>query len=229
MKFGPKSIVTEGLVFYADPSNPQSYISGSTNTFNLLNNNQSGSLQNGVGFSNDNRGIWEFDGQDDYIYLNTSPSDLNINNYFSEMALGIWFKTSTASHSGFDGVIRTGNYAMTAGMGIYVRSGKCSAFIRAWNYSQTTSQTINDGEWHYAVISKQFYFDGQVVTTGYNTSAPYNLNYNGETTAATNGPWVIALQQQYLQGNIGSFQIYNRNLSSSEVLQNYNALKGRFS
>jgi len=29
-------------------------------------------------------------------------------------------------------------------------------------------------------------------------------------------------------GNIGTTQIYNRALSSSEVLHNYNALKGRF-
>jgi hypothetical protein len=33
--------------------------------------------------------------------------------------------------------------------------------------------------------------------------------------------------QEY-QGSIGNIQIYNRALSASEVLQNYNATKGRF-
>jgi len=36
------------------------------------------------------------------------------------------------------------------------------------------------------------------------------------------------LQSQYTDGNIGPVQIYNRALSSNEVLHNYNALKGRF-
>ncbi len=227
MKFGP-NIVTSGLVFNIDPANPESYVSGSSNTFNLLNKTQLGSLLNDTSFSTDNAGIWNLDGNDERIDLNVDPSTLGINNYFSEMALGIWFKTSTATHTGFDGVIRTGNFGMTAGMGIYVRSGKCRGFIRGWNYGQLTDQTINDGKWHYAMISKQFYFDGQVVTTGYNTSAPYNLNYNGETTAATDGAWLIGYQQAYLEGSIGPLQIYNRNLSATEVLHNYNALKGRF-
>ena len=33
---------------------------------------------------------------------------------------------------------------------------------------------------------------------------------------------------QYFNGNISQFLIYNRALSASEVLQNYNAIKGRY-
>jgi hypothetical protein len=36
LRRGPKSIVTEGLLFYVDAANPKSYISGSTNVENLL-------------------------------------------------------------------------------------------------------------------------------------------------------------------------------------------------
>jgi hypothetical protein len=32
----------------------------------------------------------------------------------------------------------------------------------------------------------------------------------------------------YLGGSISNFMFYNRDLSSTEVLQNYNALKGRY-
>ena len=32
----------------------------------------------------------------------------------------------------------------------------------------------------------------------------------------------------YFEGNIGCIQIYNRALSSTEILQNHNSLKGRF-
>jgi hypothetical protein len=33
----------------------------------------------------------------------------------------------------------------------------------------------------------------------------------------------------YYNGSMAIIRVYNRNLSASEVLQNYNALKGRFS
>ena len=50
MKFGP-NIVTKGLVFYADAANPESYTSGSSDTFNLRDTTITGSVDNGVGFN----------------------------------------------------------------------------------------------------------------------------------------------------------------------------------
>ena len=42
------------------------------------------------------------------------------------------------------------------------------------------------------------------------------------------GRWGYSSFQRHLNGNIYNASIYNRALSASEVLQNYNALKGRF-
>jgi hypothetical protein len=38
----------------------------------------------------------------------------------------------------------------------------------------------------------------------------------------------ITTSERYLVGRVSSVQIYNRTLSATEVLQNYNANKGRF-
>jgi hypothetical protein len=37
-----------------------------------------------------------------------------------------------------------------------------------------------------------------------------------------------ATSQPFFKGSIGSVMLYNRGLSATEVLQNYNALKGRY-
>jgi hypothetical protein len=61
-------IVTDGLVFAADAGNLVSYENGSTTTYSLT-GSLSGSLINGVGFTNSNGGAWSFDGVDDYISI----------------------------------------------------------------------------------------------------------------------------------------------------------------
>jgi hypothetical protein len=47
------------------------------------------------------------------------------------------------------------------------------------------------------------------------------------TTVSNIGRYVFG-NVNFLKGNISSYKIYNRALSSSEVLQNYNATKTRF-
>ena len=64
--YGTPAIVTDGLVFAVDAGNQQSYVTASLDTFNLV-GSQTGSLKNDTGFSNDNQGVWDFDGADDYI------------------------------------------------------------------------------------------------------------------------------------------------------------------
>ena len=223
---GPK-IVTDGLVFYVDAANPRSYVSGSTTTDSLI-GNEIGNLINGTEFSTDNQGTWNFDGIDDNIQTSVSPSTYSITDYSTGMAYGVWFKTSVTNSTDFTFITSNANANMTSGTGIFIRNSKCYAFIRAWNYSQTTSQDVNDGEWHYAVISKQFYLDGQVVTTGYNTTPPYDINKNVSSNLTVDFRIARNPARANLPGDISLFHVYNRNLSADEVLQNYNALKGRF-
>ena len=221
------SIIKDGLVFYMDAANPNCYISGNT-TCNDLISNVIGSLENGVEYSTENSGSWVLDGSDDNIQTIVSPSTYSITNYSTEMTYGVWFKTSVTDSTDFTFITSNANTNMTSGTGIFIRNSKCYAFIRAWNYSQTTSQDVNDGEWHYAVISKQFYFDGQVVTTGYNTTPPYDINKNVSSNLTVNFRIASNPGRANLPGNVSLFHVYNRQLSQSEIIRNYNALKGRY-
>ena len=49
-----------------DPGSTRSYAGTGTTTYNII-NNTSGTLENGVTFSTNNGGYFDFDGTDDYI------------------------------------------------------------------------------------------------------------------------------------------------------------------
>ena len=59
--------------------------------------------------------------------------------------------------------------------------------------------------------------------TTINMSTWSNLNTNIGRNSANNGGYA-----EYLNGNIYSGKVYNRALSATEVLQNYNTMKSRF-
>ena len=62
--FGGPDIITDGLVFSMDPGSTRSYAGTGTTTYNII-NNTSGTLENGVTFSTNNGGYFDFDGTDD--------------------------------------------------------------------------------------------------------------------------------------------------------------------
>jgi len=87
--------------------------------------------------------------------------------------------------------------------------------------------TLNDGNWHYIGAT----FDG----TNLRTYADGVLdNTSGAITYSTTGQNNFIGKsnhtgnENYFNGNMGLVQFYNRALSGAEVLQNYNATKGRY-
>lgn len=86
----------------------------------------------------------------------------------------------------------------------------------------------NDNKWHHIVgtftsTTCITYIDGNEVardTAGLQnlTVATYNMSVFGTSAATTN----------YALGNLAVFRAYRKTLSYEEILQNYNALKGRF-
>ena len=80
-------IVTDGLVLYLDAANTKSYISGSTDWYDLTTYNNDGTLTNGPVFSDENEGNITFDGIDDYVNI---PYDPIFDN--QSFTLNIWVK-----------------------------------------------------------------------------------------------------------------------------------------
>jgi hypothetical protein len=70
-------IVTSGLVLYLDAANPKSYPGSGTTINNLIGTSNNGVLSGGVGFNNENEGIFTFDGSNDQIDLSVGFSITN--------------------------------------------------------------------------------------------------------------------------------------------------------
>jgi hypothetical protein len=93
--------------------------------------------------------------------------------------------------------------------------------------SNTLTSTSNAGlDWVNLIVtfsptSTNLYFNSslQNTTTG--------VSLSSGNSPLTLGAWIDA-GVGYSNSNIGSFKIYNRSLSASEVLQNYNATKRRY-
>ena len=222
------AIITDGLVFYLDPANKRSY-SGSGITANSLVGGTGSTLVNGVGFSSANNGSFFFDGTNDYINTNIFSSSIGLTS--SNFSIGVWAKVK--DYSTFNAfVTRTlGNIAAPLDMYILNSVSYAPGYLVVLLGNGTTWSTLQS--------SSQFPLTWTYLFFTLNSSTMalyYNAVFNSSTSLAvprgeSANPIKIGTREDgatYMNGNISQVQIYNRALTQQEILQNYNATKGRF-
>ncbi len=234
MYYGPR-IVSNGLVLCLDAANKRSYPGTGTTWTDLSGNSNNGTLTNGPTFSAGNMGSISFDGTNDYIDTANSTG-LNFTN--TTGTISFWFKTSASTANG--PIMISKNMDATGGWAISMESSAIPYFETknsgggATAFYRYVNKVCNDGIWHNVVAvfttsttvivnnTASMYLDG-VLANGAQTQ----LTVYGGNTAGT---VQIARRSSgnYYNGNISSLQIYNRGLTASEILQNYNAVKSRF-
>jgi hypothetical protein len=218
VRYAISPIVTNGLVLYLDAANRQSYTSGSTSWYDATQNGLSGSLINGPTFDTGSLGSVVFDGVNDYVELSSI----------------------TLNPSGF-----------TIDMFIYVDSPQPS-YANFWSYWGGSDFSLEIGVYEIPSLTGRFYFKDN--TTNSSVLSPYVGNQWSQLTFGcsqrkpfmyTNGLFIensetlfrssnlsfnniFRVSNIYFKGKQGSLRIYNRALSATEVLQNYNATKARF-
>jgi len=227
-------IVTNGLVLYLDAANRQSYVSGSTNWYSLTNSLLSGSLVSGSIFSNNTGGSIIFDGIDDYSITTPTPISLRGNPSFTVEG---WFKRNGSWSGGATWGI--GGDAAQGGINSYNSSTNLIS-IDLWGTSTySTGQTYSLTDWKHVVWT----YNGGGFTTSniiiYINTVPYTganltINRGGSGTPNINTNGIVLARAGTVENSyyspiiIANFKIYNRVLSTDEVLQNYNATKTRF-
>lgn len=210
--YSPK-IVTDGLVLYLDAANPYSYVSGSTNWNDLSRSQVSGSLINGPTFNSTNGGGIVFDGINDYVATNFLIPSGN-----TSKTMEVCFKLSSLKNQ----YIAFGGSTVNGGMfGLIVWLNQ----FMFWGYNVDLTSTITpliNTTYCVTIVydstqTKMFLYINSVL----NNSVVQTLNtVNGNPLAIAN--------TIFSDATIYSTKVYNRALSASEVLQNYNATKTRF-
>lgn len=234
MYFSPR-IVTTGLTLTLDAADKNSYRGSGTNWRDISGNNYTGTLTNGPTFNNSNGGNIVFDGTNDYT---TTNLDLSWNNTNS-VSISMWIKTGNLSQS--KGFLGTGNYEWQFRQGQYGGANSDLVFV----YWDSTGGHTNG-----SIPSMSGFFDNtnwkHLVMTWNNSNSTMTFYKNSVSiySLVYGNPSVNRVTSELLQigGNVyswdglgaywnGSFSnisIYNRTLTATEVLQNYNATKSRF-
>ncbi len=229
------SIITDGLVLYLDAANLKSYPGSGTTWNDLSGNNNNASMVNTPTFSNLKNGAFTFDGVGtNYFDLDSKASLVNVN----AGTVGGWVRYNDLNSDSTNYVfVSYGGNAYGGGF-ILQHAGLGGSALRlellAWGGSITGVPRAN--------IDKvtALPFQGQdIYMIGTWTTSEVKLYINGElrATVSTNAaiPSRSTLRisseggrSRGVNGNVYNCAIYNRALSQQEILQNYNATKGRY-
>jgi hypothetical protein len=215
--YSPK-VITDGLVLYLDAANQYSYVSGSTSWNDISRGGNNGTLVNGPTYSSANGGSIVFDGTNDYVSIPYS----NIISTPTSFTLSIWVKI-LSTPAGYRGLMVIGRDTGTW-YSIYYASGY---FVMATSGGNVFSPNpIVIGNWYNVVFTAAgstglLYENGVQVQTRSYTPPSISTGSNFYIGSATSG-------MEFSNSNIALASEYNRALSATEVLQNYNATKTRF-
>lgn len=214
-----KTIVTNGLVFYLDAANNKSY-PGTGSTWDDLFKSFSGTLINSPSFSNNNGGVMELDGVNDYINI---PHGGALAFSTSDFTVSVWQKV--ISVGGYHGIVTNDNASDDAWK-IFHDVGDIRYKARC-NYATLVFDPYTIGKFHNYTFtvtgtSLRTYTDGVLYGSVATTISPV-----AENNIAL-GKYRYGDTNLYANQQIGTVMLYNRALSDDEVLQNYNAIKNRF-
>ena len=208
---------TDGLVLHLDAANTRSYPGSGNTVYDLSGFGNTSALTNGPTYNSSNLGAFVLDGSNDYILVNSQANILSKTAY-TKIAYIYISNFSTVNN------IVSGGFSGQHAFWMFGTNKLNAGHNGAWNtVVGATSLSLNT--WYFAAVT-------------YSDSTGWKLYLNGRedgtsaTTTTFNGNQEIVIGA-YSSGNnftgrIASVQVYNRVLTASEIVQNYNATKRRY-
>ena len=234
---GP-NIILDGLVFMADAANPESYPGSGTTWNNLTVTQNNGTLTNGPTFESGNGGSINFDGTNDIAVFGSS--NLLTGDNCQAATLCGWAKWTGTDREYIASVKRSSSNSTLFALSINQNNSAASSAGRAAVVTRNAANSAHiytsydgdydDGVWH-NIVGR---VDGNNVTLFVDgieraavTSGMQSVTDN--TAAFTIGGFSVGFAGGFfMDGNVAQVSFYRRSLDSDEILQNYNAMKGRF-
>ena len=217
-------IVKDGLVLDLDAGKRESYNRTGTSWNDVSGNQNNGTLVNGPTFNSSNGGGIVFDGIDDYL---VSPN-LNISGNVP-ITLNFWCNHLSNQASDVVSIFYGTCGSSYQCIGLYYRNSSNFVRFTTWQSSPgdyDTSFVKDFNVWHnwaivYSNNTVSIYRDGVLDGNG---SQSKTINFT--STKLSIGATISCGVQSNV--NVSSAIVYNRPLSNQEILQNYNATKGRY-
>lgn len=219
------SIVTDGLVAALDAANTKSYPGSGTAWTDLSGRSANGTLVNGPTYSSDKGGSIIFDGVNDYC-------DITSTSFGSATVLTIDCSIKWVAWTG-------GMFLGFTTYDVWTSSGTLGYNNGASNVVGISAATVTSlgliGNWHHytfimnssgSLSTNKIYIDG--VDQGTLTAV---VNADGAIPGLNNNLRLCAWNDGVFYGNMqySNIKVYNRQLTSDEIKQNFNAVRGRFS
>lgn len=211
---GPNT-TQSGLILHIDPSNPRSYPGSGTTIFDISGNGNNGTLTNGASVVNQRSGrALDFANGTDYVAISNTP----LTGTFS---VSMWFSRRTIG--GGDGNCLLGNTGSGGTLLPYVQAS--NYLIRtdgsaSQSYALPTLVAIN-----HVVVTRDQSNNVRVFTSGIESTSGAK-SISGTFTINMIGRYQV--QGYGLDGVMDDIRIYNRALSPQEIINNFNATRGRY-
>ncbi len=250
-RYSPK-LITDGLVLSVDAANKSSYPNTGTVWYDLSGNTNNLDLIGSPTYSN---GYFTLNGTSQYAQLVNAAGffNYNTNNLYSDVGYAFsvcaWFNFPVSPNG-----IRTGNQSFaicgeSGGIGgaetltLYVGSATDTSLSPSIPYYCTVGMrgsktvisptSVNTGTWNNVVVTwngtaGRAYFNSvdrgatNIGTAGIQTTYYFSIGVTGNVLGT------LGNVPQYFEGKLANVSVYNRALTATEVLQNYNANKTRF-
>lgn len=225
------SIVTDGLVMNLDSGFLDSYPLVGNTWYDFSNNSNNGTLVNSPTFAVDanDGGLLDFNGTDEHVSIDDFSGGALTN-----FTVSAWFKLDSIPSSGVIPQIFTEKYVDTANINFMlgfcapVWDGKITGgfFVFGDGFKVPTGFTPSVGVWYNATVT----YDGSTVILYKNGIQESTLSTSVTPLSSGLGYYIgrrwDALET--IDGKIPIVKVYNRALSSTEVLKDYNAIAPRF-
>ena len=224
-------LVTSGLVLCYDAANKLSYPGSGASWYDMSGNAYNATLTNSPTYSVSNSGILTF-ARASSQYAETASSFPSLSNWTIES--WVKFTTVPSANTTVSAIITNVyngsnlNFCFTTDVDGTANKGMYVAFFNgAWRYAPY--HVPSAGVWYHYVGT----YNGATIIMYVNGSSYSSTAYVG--TSSSGGTVRIARRWDsdtsvgnFINGAIPVARIYNRALSATEVLQNYNASKTRF-
>jgi len=214
--------VTENLQFYVDAGLPESY-SGTGTTWYDISGNSRNLTMDSLSYSSNNGGYIIFDGS--HTADSVATYSINFSNGFTVESVAKF------SGSGYEGLFAFNNQMTSDYINIQAQNGANVRWEIESGQSFTSTDTLSSNTWyHFTCV-----YEGD----SNNTSGTARIYINGveNNTASLNGyragqsqtsNFVLGLWDGNLTGNIALSRMYNKVLTPTEVLYNFNATRSRY-